>query len=162
MPFLYVPTDEHTGNTDNFYVAEIGESTSRIPTYATEPLSQNGLYGTFKSTTLNPGFGTFHSGVFYVVEENMAEYIKSVAPYQAYLGQGIPEIAESDVTDDMYVIEGAGNVTAIENVTIQKNEKVDVYTTSGVLVRKNVLFGTATNGLPAGIYIVGGQKVLVK
>lgn len=161
-PFLYVPTDEHTGNTDNFYVAEIGESISSIPTYVTEPLSQNGLYGTLTGGTLNPGFGTFHSGVFYVVEENMAEYIKSVAPYQAYLGQGIPEIAESDVTDDMYVIEGAGNVTAIENVTIEKNEKVDVYTTSGVLVRKNVLFGTATNGLPAGIYIVGGQKVLVK
>ena len=92
----------------------------------------------------------------------MADYIKSVAPYQGFLGQGIPEIAESDVTDEMYVIAGAGNVTAIENVTIQKNEKVDVYTTSGVLVRKNVLFGTATNGLPAGIYIVGGQKVLVK
>ena len=162
VPFLYVPDETHTGNTDNFNVAEIGDAVSTIPTYVTEGKSLNGLYGTFTGVTLGMSYGTFHAGDFYVTDANMADYIKSVAPYQGYLGAGIPEIAESEVTDDMYVVAGGGNVTAIENVTIQKNEKVDVYTTSGVLVRKNVLFGTATNGLPAGIYIVGGQKVLVK
>jgi len=39
---------------------------------------------------------------------------------------------------------------------------VSVYTLSGVCVRQNVEAASATTGLPAGIYIAGGKKVLVK
>ncbi|MCQ2199304.1 MAG: hypothetical protein MJZ19_06235 [Paludibacteraceae bacterium] len=37
---------------------------------------------------------------------------------------------------------------------------VDVYSTSGVLLRKSVERASATNGLPMGVYIVGGEKVV--
>lgn len=37
---------------------------------------------------------------------------------------------------------------------------VDVYSTSGVLLRKSVERSSATNGLPMGVYIVGGEKVV--
>lgn len=39
---------------------------------------------------------------------------------------------------------------------------VNVYSLNGTLLRKNVKATNATQGLPAGIYVVGNQKVLVK
>ena len=50
------------------------------------------------------------------------------------------------------------NVTVIED----PKEIVDVYSTDGVLIRRNVARANATDGLAKGIYIVGKQKVLVK
>lgn len=41
-------------------------------------------------------------------------------------------------------------------------EVVDVYNLQGVLVRKNVKAAQAVKGLPTGIYVVAGQKVVVK
>ena len=161
-PFLYVPNAEHSGNTENFYVNDIING-GTVPTYVTEGGNKNGLYGTIGGMTVGPDCGTYHTGAFIVTNSTSAAYVLKMAPYQAYLGAGIPTIDANEVTDDMFVIEGvADQVTAIGNVTLDKNEKVDVYSTSGVLVRKNVQYGTATNGLPAGVYIVGGQKVLVK
>ncbi len=40
-------------------------------------------------------------------------------------------------------------------------KKVDVYNLSGIRLRSQVDSGSATEGLPAGIYIVGGRKVIV-
>lgn len=47
---------------------------------------------------------------------------------------------------------------------IGDNEKiaVDVYTLSGMIVKRQVNKADALNGLPSGIYIVGGKKVFVK
>ena len=52
-----------------------------------------------------------------------------------------------------------GTVTGIVNLE-NPNAKVDVYTISGVCVRKNVPAASALNGLSHGVYIVGGQKVV--
>lgn len=52
--------------------------------------------------------------------------------------------------------------TGINDAILNGNKTVDVYTISGVKVRKAAKVGSATNGLPAGVYVVGGQKVLVK
>lgn len=52
-----------------------------------------------------------------------------------------------------------GTVTGIVNLE-NPNAKVDVYTISGVCVRKNVPAASALDGLDRGIYIVGGQKVV--
>ncbi len=53
--------------------------------------------------------------------------------------------------------------TALENVTVtfDENELVDVYTIMGVRLRAKVVRKDATNGLPAGLYLVGRQKVMV-
>lgn len=52
-----------------------------------------------------------------------------------------------------------GTVTGILNLE-NPNAKVDVYTISGVCVRKNVPAASALDGLSRGVYIVGGQKVV--
>lgn len=54
-------------------------------------------------------------------------------------------------------------ISAIENITADESDQpVDVYNTQGQLLRQNVLPSQATNGLPSGIYIVGGKKVIVR
>lgn len=58
-----------------------------------------------------------------------------------------------------YVLSLDGTVTGIVNLE-NPNAKVDVYTISGVCVRKNVPAASALNGLSRGVYIVGGQKVV--
>ena len=58
-----------------------------------------------------------------------------------------------------YVLSLDGTITGIVSATGDVNTRVDVYTLSGVCVRKNVPAATALDGLDRGIYIVGGQKV---
>lgn len=56
-----------------------------------------------------------------------------------------------------------GVINDIETVKTDSNDKtVDVVTTDGVVVRRNADHSSATAGLPAGVYIVGSEKVLVK
>ena len=44
----------------------------------------------------------------------------------------------------------------------QQRQTVNVYTLSGRMVRHHVSRGDALKGLPAGLYLVEGRKVLVK
>lgn len=74
-------------------------------------------------------------------------------------GSIISETGEADLT--IAIKEGLLN--KIETVVASDpDEKVDVYTIDGVLVKRNVLRSAATEGLTKGIYIVGKDKVLVK
>lgn len=52
--------------------------------------------------------------------------------------------------------------TAIEGVGVDAEGVVDVYSLTGIKVRGGVEAAVATEGLPKGLYIVGGKKVLVK
>ena len=53
--------------------------------------------------------------------------------------------------------------SALDNVVVdQSSILVDVYNTQGQLLRTGVPRSEATNGLPHGIYIVGGKKVIVR
>ncbi|MDE6741211.1 MAG: glycoside hydrolase family 5 protein [Muribaculaceae bacterium] len=54
------------------------------------------------------------------------------------------------------------NATAVESVSAQDNDLVNVCNLQGVAVRRNVAASEAIQGLPAGIYIVNGKKTLVK
>lgn len=57
-----------------------------------------------------------------------------------------------------------GTTTGVKDINVDNtdNGPVDVYNTNGQLIRHNVEREEATNGLPSGIYIVGGKKVIVK
>ena len=44
----------------------------------------------------------------------------------------------------------------------QQRQTVNVYTLSGRMVRRAVSRGTALQGLPAGLYLVDGQKIVVR
>ena len=57
----------------------------------------------------------------------------------------------------------ADSTVGIDGVTADAaNAPVDVYSIDGRLLRSGVARSQAANGLPAGLYIIGGQKVIVK
>lgn len=56
---------------------------------------------------------------------------------------------------------GVNAVTDINDITVG-NGLVNVYNTAGQLVRRNANASEATRNLPAGLYLVGGKKVVVK
>jgi beta-xylosidase len=49
----------------------------------------------------------------------------------------------------------------ISDLNQNENELVDVYTIMGVRMRSQVMRANAINGLPDGVYLVGGKKILV-
>lgn len=63
-----------------------------------------------------------------------------------------------------YEIEGVveqvnGNVTAIDGIEAAQQHSANIYNLNGQLVRQGA---TSTEGLPSGLYIVGGKKLVVK
>lgn len=68
-------------------------------------------------------------------------------------------IRNTGAAQSSFALKLDGTVTGIVNLE-NPNAKVDVYTVSGVCVRKNVPAASALNGLSRGVYIVGGQKVV--
>lgn len=63
-----------------------------------------------------------------------------------------------------YEIEGVvdqvnGDATAIEGIEAEQQLNANIYNLNGQLVRQGA---TSTEGLPSGLYIVGGKKVVVK
>lgn len=53
-------------------------------------------------------------------------------------------------------------ITGVDGIDTDSEAVVSVYNMQGVQLRSGVAAGTATEGLPAGLYIVGGRKVIVK
>ncbi len=72
-------------------------------------------------------------------------------------GETLTEKSDLSIALPGAITSGIGHVTFVD-----ANADVDVYTISGVKVRQNVKNADATKGLPAGVYVVGGRKVLVK
>jgi len=49
--------------------------------------------------------------------------------------------------------------TGINQTELNSMSRPSVYSTTGALVRRNA---TTLNGLPKGVYIVGGKKIVIK
>ena len=123
----------------------------------------NGLGGTFASWP-------FPSPMIYFIENVARVYTPTqrwtLDPLDAYVDQSQivndPEASIDKVipVDSRYAsIEIPNSIASLVN---SSKAVVDVYTTDGVLVRKNVKVAEATKGLKKGVYIVGKNKVLVK
>ena len=79
----------------------------------------------------------------------------------------LDEILFADNLENVYkrngIVINILGISAIDNITVDDSDRpVDVYNTQGQLMRRNAAPSTATQGLPAGIYIVGGKKVIVR
>ena len=62
------------------------------------------------------------------------------------------------------ILADEGTPAGIKDINVQKNKvsSCDVYTLTGVLVKRAKTMTEATNGLSSGLYIIGGKKVIVK
>lgn len=85
------------------------------------------------------------------------ERLSAGTAYLCYAGSGNTESYENIPV----IFKSNGETVNIKKTIIESNTPVNVYTLEGVLVKKNVPFGSALNGLQKGIYIVGGKKMIV-
>ena len=93
---------------------------------------------------------------FYKVEAGAQPLVDA---YRVYLKADEATLANVN----MFTLDLGGNVTGIETTVAEDgNTLVDVYSISGVLVRKGVKKNEALNGLQKGIYVVDGVKKAVK
>ena len=121
--------------------------------YVHTPVVQKGLTSVFLATKVKAGLGLLLDGVVKNSVDGTA-----VASGSGYFTE-IPETTEDgEIT---VKIEDVINGIATAPVATA-DTPVSVYTLSGIKVRSNVKAANATNGLPAGLYIVGGKKILVK
>ncbi len=172
-PFVFVP---NTGSSsfvtaaNRTYLPVILSATSldEIEYAATPVASANGkLVGTIAAMT---GEGSdvipFNSVIFsngspLIVGANSSAARLVAAENSGYItwkeGETITDEGDFSIALPGSITSGIGNVTFED-----ANAKVNVYTITGVKVRQNVKSADATNGLPVGIYVVGGKKVLVK
>jgi len=60
-----------------------------------------------------------------------------------------------------YVAVKALPVVGVSKISMEKNGLVNVYSITGMLIRRGVKESDATLGLEKGLYIVGKNKVLV-
>lgn len=108
-------------------------------------------------------------------------HIKTTVPLDAYvLSNGLVYVNNrSDLEMNgwraYFTVESSGEVkslgfetedgeliTSIEGLDVVLNDHVDVFSVSGAKLRSGVERSKATEGLPAGIYVVGGEKVVVR
>lgn len=156
------------------YIAE-GDTYNESVTYQADfqPLIDGEV--THKPDTVNGLMGT--TDYYYTPEGHLGYFLADSVvdePVNTEIGfhraliipRLVKELSDEDpgvTVDRIIYVKGAGMLNGMSTVRIENPaEHVNVYTTDGVLVRRNVSRESATAGLAKGIYIVCKQKVLVK
>ena len=151
-PFVFIPNDEMTEGNIMF---ETLATTFGEMEYVFEPASVNGLVGTLAETKVSAGKGKVLNGLVAVTDAD-----ESISANTGYFDR-LAQISEDEATD--VYLEAEGVLNAISDATLHHTAShVDVYTLAGVKVRSQVSGAAALQGLPAGVYVVGGRKVMVK
>lgn len=157
-PFIYTPLSVDHGDKVAMTVADADQlEDGKLPAYNFEVTQGNGFIGTMTSSI--SGSSNF---AFFNADGKIAQASTSttIGCNSGVLNGACDVTAE---TGDATIALGNVSVTGINTAkAVVLPAIVNVYSIDGTLIRKNVKSANATNNLPAGIYVVGGQKVLVK
>ena len=162
-PFVYnvAGIQPNVGNPDNKTVGfaqVIAHGALTEAAYNFEVKEATGLFGTICDTKEISSHYSYLDGTVKTPAKGATVTIGVNSGYFGYVPEtdeeGDAEIAISGKAETLTGINQA-DVVIIPSV-------VDVYSIDGTLVRKNVKSVNAAKNLPAGLYIIGGQKVLVK
>lgn len=154
-PFFYIDAYEYEAA--KFEIAGATTYEELLASVAKEAKAVNGLQGTLAAVdSLAPKHGILYNGEA-IVDSKLGE---GAANNSGYLTSALPTTTETG--DAQILIDG--EITIIGGVVAQPEAQavVNVYNLSGVKVRANVKSVNDLKGLPAGIYIMGNKKVLVK
>ena len=149
VAYIYEPAAENKDNKLYLNVPEGVTDYTKIMYTHTPKAAANGLVPVFEHTKLNIDNGIFNNDRTMVLlsEEND----------KAWANTGyFTKMPQTNKKGDKEIA-AEGLITALRNVLIMNGTaaKAGVYTLSGVRVNN-------TNNLPAGVYIVNGQKQVVK
>ena len=162
-PFVYnvAGIQPCVGNPDNQTVGfaqVIAHGVLAEAAYNFEVKEATGLFGTICDTKEISSHYSYLDGTVKTPAKGATYTVGVNSGYFGYVPEtdeeGDAEIAISGKAETLTGINQA-DVVIIPSV-------VDVYSIDGTLVRKNVKSVNAAKNLPAGLYIIGGQKVLVK
>lgn len=157
-PFIYARSEEPLvqGYANFYYPEEPTELTELAQLeFSMTALDANGIQGTLcEEATVAPGYACLRGGKV-VATKNTTIGVNS-GYFNAKHEKGVAE-GEVNLELGKVVVDNITNADVVVLPSV-----VDVYSVDGVLVRKNVKAANATKGLPAGVYVVGKVKVLVK
>lgn len=154
-PFFYIDAYEYEAA--KFEIAGATTYEELLASVAKEAKAVNGLQGTLAAVdSIAPNNGILYNGESIV----LSKLGEGAANNSGYLTSALPTTSETG--DAQILIDG--EITIIGGVVAQPEAQavVNVYNLSGVKVRANVKSVNDLKGLPAGIYIMGNKKVLVK
>lgn len=166
-PFVYnvagiQPCVGNKENTTVGFAQVIAHGALTEATYNFTVKEANGLIGTLcEGKTINSSRSYLENGA---VKTPAASATKEIGVNSGYFGYIAPTDLTADDADVVLNIDGkAETMTAINeaNVVVLPSV-VNVYSIDGTLVRKNVKSVNAAKNLPAGVYVIGGQKVIIK
>ncbi len=125
---------------------------------STESQNQNGLVGVAKSVILK------NDTCGYLSMKSVVPVVSSyiVAAQSGYVNAKRIVNIPNAVVDATLTTTGNGLCNKIGRILRESNERVDVYSIDGILVRSAVEYSKALKGLEPGIYVVGKQKFEVK
>lgn len=129
--------------------------------YTYETKNVNGLQGVLTEAVKIPAGKAYinNSGAVAVAPEAGAD----IAANGAYFnGDASTTAEEGDATLELGKMVGNALTGIDATKVIVLPAKVDVYSIDGKLLRQGVKSSNAAKNLPAGVYVIGGQKVLVK
>lgn len=129
--------------------------------YTYETKNVNGLQGVLTEAVKIPAGKAYinNSGAVAVAPEAGAD----IAANGAYFnGDASTTADEGDETLELGKMVGNALTGIDATKVIVLPAKVDVYSIDGKLLRQGVKSSNAAKNLPAGVYVIGGQKVLVK
>ncbi len=158
-PFIasFMSTSSDGSTVGNAQLAIAADDVNSI-TYGFEAKTVNGLTGVLvKNDTIATGMQYFTGGAVKSVADKSTV---TIGVSSAYLNGQVPATEEEgDETIDL----GKVDVTSINNAkVVVLPSTVNVYSINGTLLRKAVKSTNAAKGLPAGVYVIGGHKVIVK
>ena len=138
---VYLNIDVFTdGNSGSFKLAPVWAGANGATTPGTTIAVETGKWKTYQIPLDTFGFGNYGDSV---IQLSFSESTLS-----------------SFAVDNIYFSPKAD--TGVEAVTVEDAATVNVVNLQGVVLRSNVAREDALRGLPAGLYIVGGKKILVK
>lgn len=129
--------------------------------YTYEPKKVNGLQGVLTEAVKIPAGKAYinNSGAVAVAPEAGAD----IAANGAYFnGDASTTSEKGDESLELGKLVGNALTGIDATKVIVLPAKVDVYSIDGKLLRQGVKSSNAAKNLPAGVYVIGGQKVLVK
>ena len=123
----------------------------------TSSIVANGLIGTLQGMTLNKkGMGIFTSAALTAT----ADKATTIAGRAGYINPTM--VTKKEGTPDLTITIGDIINSAKPDAVVTGNEKVNLYTSDGVLLKKDVKANQAPSNLQKGIYILGKKKITVK
>ena len=126
--------------------------------FTTEVKEANGIVGTLDYTVLPANAGIVKADSIISIGDSEDS---AIFGQRGYINASKIVNNEELSTDFVLYVDG-DIVNGINNAVVSTSNRVNVYTTDGVLVKKNVKTANAKDGLKKGVYIIGKDKVLVK